>query len=116
MSDLTSAYKDFCALFPKGDGYKSESVAVHLTDLFASQRVLDKAKKELGKEGFNSLLHSYFSQYIKNDKLETKALSAKVAASEPIFHRHLGKDKLFCLKLIIKLSEPKLPRQGLLVA
>lgn len=86
-------------------------------DIFKSQKQADKAKKMLGKQGFGKALVLYFGQFQSHDGVDFKRLESELSTNRKVFQRHLGKDKVNYLGLMISVSnavEPK--KRGLLSA
>jgi hypothetical protein len=84
-------------------------------DIFKSQRQADLSKKILGKVGFGKAVMLYFDQFQSHDGIDFDSLEKELTQHRKVFLRHLGKDKVNYLNLLIKINgsiEPK--RRGLL--
>jgi hypothetical protein len=88
-----------------------------IVELFDKQRSADRAKKWL-KQDFEKALAVYFCQFQTHSGFDFKKLKAKLDSSEKVFLRHLGKDKVLYLRLLISfaeaLAEPAPKPRGLL--
>lgn len=117
-SNLTTSYMLF--IFEFGDPSTADKKKIEceincpLLELFHSQRTVDKAKKSLGKAGFNNLLAAYFSQFQSQDGFKFKILDEELVKNKKVFLRHLGKDKLNYLNLIISTRKAIEHKKGLL--
>lgn len=86
-------------------------------DVFDQQRNADRAKRVL-KEDFRKLLALYFHAYQTSDGFDHGRLGLKLDEKYKVFERHLGKDKLRFVRLLIQLAQATKgkPRRGLLGA
>lgn len=91
-----------------------EQIKCPLTEIFNSQKTIDRAKKMLGKQGFNELLAVYFSQFQSQDGFKFKILGEELDKNKKVFLRHLGKDKMNYLSLIISTRKAIETKKGLL--
>lgn len=85
-----------------------------LDDLFGSQKSADRAKKILGKEGFKKAVAVYFSKFQNARGVNYDGLDEHIKKSKKVIVRHLGKDKVQLLELIIMVSRSIEDRKGLL--
>jgi hypothetical protein len=76
-----------------------------IEELFNSQKTADRAKKQLGKDGFNKAVALYFSKLQNSAGVDSAALEENLRRSKKVFVRHLGKDKVQLLELIVMLSK-----------
>lgn len=86
-----------------------------LVELFDKQKNADRAKKNL-KDDFRKLVALYFNEYQNATGFNFSGLQKKLEENESVFVRHLGKDKVRLIRLLIslaKLVQEKQPR-GLL--
>lgn len=117
-SNLTTSYMLF--VFDFGDPSTADKTRIEcdikcpLVELFHSQRTVDKAKKQLGREGFNNLLAAYFSQFQSADGFQFKTLDEELNKNKKVFIRHLGRDKMNYLNLIISTRKAIEIKKGLL--
>lgn len=90
---------------------------IQVPALFHSQRKLDKIKSS-GRRHFNALLALYFSHFNGPRGFDCAALERDVLKHKAVMERHLSKETLFLLELLIKTQKeiaPKKPApQGLL--
>ncbi len=82
----------------------TKAIGFPIAEVFRSQRQADKAKKILGKNGFGQMLVIYFSQFQSQDGVNFKKLEGELKQNRKIFLRHLGKDKVNYLNLMISIS------------
>lgn len=117
-SNLTTNYMMF--IFDCGDPNATDKkqleaqIKCPLVEMFNSQRTVDKAKKSLGKAGFNNLLAAYFGQFQSPDGFKFKTLDEELTKNKKVFLRHLGKDKLNYLTLIVSTRKAIEIKKGLL--
>lgn len=86
-----------------------------LVELFDKQKNADRAKKNL-KADFRKLVALYFNEYQNATGFDFSRLQKKLDENESVFIRHLGKDKVRYVRLLIsqaKIIQEKQPR-GLL--
>jgi hypothetical protein len=95
FGDLSSANKEKI----------SEAMGCPICDVFKTQRQADKAKKILGKSGFGKMLTLYFNQFQGKDGVDFKKLDAEISKNKKVFLRHLGKDKVNYLSLMISIAQ-----------
>lgn len=120
-SNLTNQYLMFIFEFADPSSVNKEELALFIgcpiIEIFKSQKMADKSKKLLGKTGFGKALVCYFNQFQSQDGIDFKKLEKEITQNRKVFLRHLGKDKVNFLTLLIKISdtlEPK--RKGLLAS
>ncbi len=83
--------------------------------VFDSQKSADKMKKELGKDGFRKFLSLYFSSFQSPRGLDFRKLDHEITKNKKVLLRHLGKDKMTYLSLVVSvLKAVEEPRRGLL--
>lgn len=120
-SSLNTSYMLFC--FEMGDpsSFNKESLlktlVFPLDEIFDSQKKCDQAKSKLGKSEFQKVLSLYFSSFQSSDGLDVKGLEAELKQNKPVMLRHLGKDKMAYLQLILstfKAANEVERRKGLL--
>lgn len=118
-SNLTNSYLMFVFDFSDPQDIKkdalTEAIGFPIAEVFKTQRQEDKAKKILGKTGFGKMLFVYFNQFQSQDGIDFKALEKEIVQNKKVLLRHLGKDKVNYLNLMISVSrslEPK--KRGLL--
>jgi hypothetical protein len=105
-SVITTCYSNFISDF--SDPLKVDKDALEkdigcaVKDAFKSQNTADKARTVLGKDRFKDLISLYLNNFYMNDGIDLSGLSNVVESK--VMVRHLGKDKLNVLNLIIKLS------------
>lgn len=108
-STLTSSYLMFVFDFADPSAVQKdelkESVGFDPCQLFKSQKQADKAKKVLGKSGFPKILVCYFNQFQSQDGVDFRALDSDLSKYRKVFLRHLGKDKVNYLNLLILISQ-----------
>ena len=120
-SFVTTSYSMLVYGFHDPDGLNKNDIEERarcpIVELFDKQRSADRAKKWL-KEDFEKALAVYFCQFQTHSGFDFKGLKSKLDASEKVFLRHLGKDKVLYLRLLISfaeaLSEPAPKPRGLL--
>lgn len=121
---LTKAYEEFLnGLCPKPDLDQDKvlktiqitpKIAISIGDLFEKQRNTDKAKSVCGKY-FPQAMRLYFAHFLAKDTVDFKRLKYGLTPYEANFLRHLGKDRLAFLKLLISIAdEIQEKRKGLL--
>ncbi len=120
-SNVTTSYMLFVFDFADPSSVNKESlekqIECPIADVFNSQKKTDHAKKVLGKENFNKLLASYFSQFQTQDGFDYKTLGEELTRNRKVFLRHLGKDRCSILSLMTKVMEAiGEPKRGLLSA
>lgn len=118
-SNLTNSYLMF--VFDFGDpahcdkAALAQAIGCPIIEVFKSQRTADKAKKVLGKRGFGEMLVCYFSAFQSQDGVKFKELERELITNRKVFLRHLGKDKVNYLNLMISVSGSIEPaKRGLL--
>ncbi len=113
---LTTAYMMFVFDFHDPSLVEME-LNFDIAKLFDSQRTADKAKKLWGKDGFKKILSLYFNQFQASHGLDIEALSLTLTGNKKTLLRHLGKDKITFLNLIVTLMRDAnltTPKRGLL--
>lgn len=120
-SNLTNHYLMFVFEFAAPESVNKDELTMELgcpvIDIFKSQRKADLSKKSLGRQKFGKVLMLYFDQFQSHDGIDFKRLEQELTQNRKVFLRHLGKDKVNYLSLLIKIAdtlEPK--RRGLLSA
>jgi len=107
-SNLTNHYLMFIFDFGDPASVKQDELAKELgcavADVFKTQRQADKAKKVLGKSGFEKMLVVYFNQFQSRDGINFKKLESELKQNRKVLLRHLGKDKVNYLNLMISVS------------
>lgn len=104
-SSLNTSYMLFC--FEMGDSSSIDketlvkSIGCPLDEIFDSQKQCDLAKSKLGKSEFQKILSLYFASFQTGDGLDVSGLDAELKANKAVMLRHLGKDKMAYLQLII---------------
>ena len=120
-SSLNTSYMLFC--FEMGDPSSInkeslvKSLSFPLDEIFDSQKKCDQAKSKLGKSEFQKVLSLYFASFQSSDGLDINGLESEIKANKPVMLRHLGKDKLAFLQLILstfKATNEIEKRKGLL--
>lgn len=118
-SSLTNSYLmfifDFADPMSVNKNELSESIGFDPLELFNSQKQADRAKKVLGKMGFSKALVCYFGRFQSQEGIDFKALEKELNKHRKVFIRHLGKDKINYLNLLIQISNScEQRRKGLL--
>jgi len=104
-SNITTCYMLF--VFDFGDPSSVDRSQIEseikgpVSEVFSSQKKTDFAKKTLGKAGFDKMLSLYFSSFQTQDGLKYKSLEDELVKNKKVFMRHLGKDKVNYLNLIV---------------
>ncbi len=118
-SNITTSYMLF--VFDFGDPSSVDKSKIEnemqcpISEVFSSQKKTDFAKKTLGKSGFDKMLSIYFSSFQTQDGLKYSSLEDELVKNKKVFIRHLGKDKLCFLNLIINVLKANAGEQkGLL--
>ena len=106
-ANLTNHYLMFVFDFGDPEAINKEELAsaigCPIDQVFKSQRQADKAKKILGKSGFSKMLYIYFDQFQSQDGINFKNLESAIRDNKKVFLRHLGKDKVNYLGLMISI-------------
>lgn len=119
-SSITSSFLNF--LFDYADPSLvnkdaiSKALGFPIEELFSTQKRADQAKT-LGRETFNKSVSAYFSRFQNSDGVDHKKLGQEIVKNKKILIRHLGKDKLIYLQLIVSVlgAEPEMQKKrGLL--
>lgn len=118
-STLTTAYMMFVFEFADPSSIDEKALKEKLgyspLDIFHSQRRADSAKQLLGRKEFASLLALYFGQFQTRDGFNYESLDQAISDKRKVFERHLGKDKLKLLSVIIQtMKSLEKPKRGLL--
>jgi len=93
-----------------------ERIKCPLVELFDKQRNADRAKRAL-KSDFDKAVSLYFNSYQTSTGFAFDKLDEKLDEHGPIFIRHLGKDLVRYLRLLISIARlTKEKPKGLLVA
>ena len=118
-SSITNSYLNFLFDYADPSSVNKEAIVKALgfpiDDLFSSQKRSDHAKR-LGKETFNKAVSIYFARFQNSDGVDFKRLKKEITRDKKTMLRHLGKDKLNFLALIISIleTEPEVKKLGLL--
>lgn len=120
-SNLTNSYLMFVFDFASPESVDKQALCQALgcpvIEVFKSQRKADLSKKALGRVEFSKVLMLYFDQFQSHDGIDFRRLDKELAENRKVFIRHLGKDKVNYLSLLIKINEAIEPkRKGLLAA
>lgn len=119
-SNLTNSYLMFIFDFADPSNVNkeeiSEFIGCPIIEIFQSQKMADKSKKLLGKNGFGKALVCYFNLFQSQDGVNFRKLDAEMTKHKKVFLRHLGKDKVSFLNLMIKISESIEPKKRGLLA
>lgn len=113
---LAKSYEEFLnGIEPKPD---AEAVRAKykgpILDIFITQRATDKAKAQLGKD-FSKAMRMYFDSFLVDGDFASKRLKTSMQPYEKNFLRHLGKDRLAFIKLLIEVADNcEEKRRGLL--
>lgn len=118
-TNITTSYMLFVFNFAdlmNVDKKKIESgLPCPISDVFSSQKRIDTSKRNLGKQEFNELLALYFSQFQTQDGFDFHRLDGELTKNKKVFLRHLGKDKINYLSLLVTLMKTMSEkRRGLL--
>lgn len=94
-----------------------EKMLCKIAEMFSSQKNSDRAKRKLADD-FPKALSLYFKQYQTIDGVNVIALNEAMDVNNRTMQRHLGKDKMVHLRLIVNLmraldEKPRL-KKGLL--
>lgn len=115
-TQLTTAYMMF--VFDFADPSLVElDLSFEIATLFDTQKLADKTKKIFGRDGFKKILSLYFNQYQTGIGLDVDSLSDSLVRNKKTLTRHLGKDKVTFLALIVTLMrslDHQAPKRGLL--
>jgi hypothetical protein len=120
-SNLTNHYLMFVFDFADPTSVNAKEIAEFIgcpiVEMFKSQRTADKSKKVLGRAGFGKALVCYFNEFQGRDGVDFKRLEQELTENRKVFLRHLGKDKVNYLTLLISVNESIEPkRRGLLAS
>lgn len=118
-SNLTNSYLMFVFEFADPSTVNEQELSAFIgcpvIEIFKSQRAADRSKKVLGKASFGKALVCYFGQFQSSDGVDFRRLGHELTKNRKVFLRHLGKDKVNYLSLLIKINESIEPqRRGLL--
>ncbi len=118
-SSITTSYMLFIFDFADPSSVDKSNIEKQIEcpvmEVFDSQKKTDSAKTLLGKEGFNKMLSVYFSNYQTQDGFDFSRLANEIKKNKKVFLRHLGKEKLLYLTLLISIMDAlSEPRKGLL--
>jgi hypothetical protein len=118
-SNLTSHYLMFVFDFADPSTVNAKELSAFIgcpiVEMFKSQRTADRSKKTLGRSGFGKALVCYFNSFSTHDGIDFKRLERELTENKKVFLRHLGKDKVNYLTLLISVAEAIEPkRRGLL--
>lgn len=117
MSVLTSGlsllpYKFFDledALRTKGE--LESRFEIEVPQLFHSQKKLDKIKSH-GKRHFNALCALYFSSFNGPRGFDLSRLESDILKHKSVMERHLGKEFLFAIDLLVRVQKEIEPKQA----
>lgn len=113
-SNVTTAYMLFIFDFADPSQAKIDP-GLKVAEVFDSQKKADRVKRDLGKEGFNKMLSVYFSQFNTRSGVDYSSLDQALMKNKKVLVRHLGKDKVAYLTLIVTILKSLEPqRRGLL--
>ncbi len=108
-SNITTSYMLFVFDFGDPSSVDKSQIEVEIkgpvSEVFSSQKKTDSAKKTLGKSGFDKMLSIYFSSFQTQDGLKYDSLENELLKNKKVFLRHLGKDKLNFLNLIVSVMK-----------
>lgn len=118
-SNLTNSYMMFVFEFADPSTIDKSEIQAFikcpLVDAFSSQRTADSAKKNLGKLGFSKLLSVYFGEFQTSDGIDFRRLGLELTKNKKVLLRHLGKDKVNFLNLLVSIAKSlESERKGLL--
>ncbi len=115
-SNVTTAYMLFIFEFADPSQVRVD-IKIPIESLFDSQKSADKMKSSLGRDGFNNALALYFNQFQTQTGVDCYGLETAIAKNKKVLIRHLGKDKVAYLSLIVNiLKSLETPRRGLLAS
>ncbi len=107
-SNVTTAFTMLVFDFADLDGVnKAElqtKIKCPIAELFDKQKNADRAKRAL-KADFDTLLALYFNAYQTSQGFAHERLAQKLDEAESVFMRHLGKDKVRYLRLLISIAK-----------
>ena len=107
-SQITTAYTMLVFDFADPEGINKAEIESYarcpLLELFDKQKSADRVKKHM-KADFPKALSVYFNQFQSRSGFDCEKLKLKLDGSEKVFLRHLGKDKVLYLKLLIFIAE-----------
>lgn len=120
-SQLTTAYMMFIFEFHDPLGVDKDALETKMPckvdEIFSSQRNCDRSKRKL-QDDFPKALCLYFKKYQTIDGVDVIALQVELDTHGKTMKRHLGKDKMVHLRLIINLmrtlNEKPIIKGGLL--
>lgn len=88
-----------------------------LSSILDTQKKADQAKKEFDKNGFKQILALYFDNFKADNSVDYIKLEKCITSNEKVLLRHLSKDKVMYIRLIVDLHkalEAKPRKRGLL--
>jgi hypothetical protein len=107
-SNLTNAYMMFILGFADPSTVDKSVVEAEMkgkiSEVFNTQKNCDRAKRLL-KGNFAKMLALYFHQFNSTDGFDHLGLDKELAKNKKHLLRHLGKDKLQYLNLIVSLMK-----------
>ncbi len=116
-SNITTSYMLFVFDFADPSSVDKSNIEQEIkcpvAEVFSSQKKTDHAKKALGKVGFDKMLSVYFAHFQTQDGFNHQKLDEELRKNKKVFLRHLGKDKVNYLTLLIS-TMSALPKKGLL--
>lgn len=103
-SNITSSFLEFVFSYADPSAISRDAIAKALEfpieDLFSTQKKADSAKR-LGRETFSKAVSLYFSGFQNQDGVDYKRLGVELIKHKKVLMRHLGKDRLAYLNLIV---------------
>lgn len=107
-TQVTTAYTMLIFDFADPQGLNKSEIEQHgrcpLVELFDKQKSADRVKKHM-KADFSKALSLYFNQFQTTSGFDCLKLKEKLDGSEKVFLRHLGKDKVLYIRLLIFIAE-----------
>lgn len=119
-TDLTQAFYSFMMDYASpasiAKNVVEDKIECPIIECFDTQKRADHAKQVYGKKGMSLVIALYLNQY-RNDKggIESERLANDLTRNHKTLVRHLGKDRLEHLSLIVNLLKTfEEPKKGLL--
>ncbi len=116
---LTTSYMLFVFDFGDPAAVDREAVekqiGISLGHIFDTRPGCHRAVQRLGKAKFKKVMALYFMDFKKKDNVDGEKLAVKIERGREMMKRHLGKDVLLYLDLLIKMAnaiESPLPKRG----
>lgn len=108
-TQITTSYMMFVFEFADPSSIDEEKltddIRCNLNEIFSSQKNADRAKRILGKDNFSKLLSVYFNKFQSGGDLNFIGLEDAIAKNKKVMMRHLGRDKVTFLNLIVTLMK-----------